>query len=85
MYALSVVESPAFDWLANEVVLCRDVFLLLGFWENQNDEWVRLGGHYVSVPGVDPINYYVAFTIRGAMPRKAGTLGRNPAAAPAPA
>jgi hypothetical protein len=58
-YYVHVVKSPSFDWIAGEVKRCQDVVLLLGFWQLQSaathsgDEWVRLGGHYVTCAGVN--------------------------------
>ncbi len=36
-----------------EVEQCQDVLLLLGFYELQSGGWVRLGGHYVTISGVN--------------------------------
>jgi uncharacterized repeat protein (TIGR01451 family) len=65
-YVITQVKSPDFWWVAEEVEHSEDVILLLGFWQNQGSieepEWVRLGGHYVTVPGVDKQNGFVAFS-----------------------
>ena len=61
-YIITVTETPSFSLVSEEVRACHDVILLLGFWEKQNGRPVRLGGHYVTVPGVDPTNYYIAFS-----------------------
>jgi cell division septation protein DedD len=58
-YYVHVVKSPSFDWIAGEVQRCQDVVLLLGFWQLQSaathpsEEWVRVGGHYVTCAGVN--------------------------------
>jgi uncharacterized repeat protein (TIGR01451 family) len=52
-YVVTLVRAPTFEWVADEVMRSEDVVLLLGFYELQGD-WVRVGGHYVSVAGVDP-------------------------------
>jgi hypothetical protein len=57
-----MIDAPPFhtadpddDDVATEVIRSEDVVLLLGFWWNlpQTDEWIRCGGHYVTVAGVD--------------------------------
>ena len=61
-YVITLVESPEFWWVAEEVEVSEDVILLLGFWQDQDpDGWVRLGGHYVTLPGVDKQGGLVAF------------------------
>jgi len=47
------VRAPTFDWVADQVLRSEDVILLLGFWQYQGDRWVRIGGHYVTLAGVD--------------------------------
>jgi len=61
-YVITEVESPDFWWVAEEVERSEDVILLLGFWQWQGDQWVRLGGHYVTLPGVDKQGGFVAFS-----------------------
>ena len=51
-YTVTWRPSPSLDWIRSEVLRCEDVMLLLGFWENQAGEWKRLGGHWVTAPGV---------------------------------
>jgi uncharacterized repeat protein (TIGR01451 family) len=48
--------------VAEEVEHSEDVILLLGFWQQQGADWVRLGGHYVTVPGVDKQGGFIAFS-----------------------
>ena len=50
--------DPSFGFICEEIKLCHDVVLLLGFWQQNPDtwEWTRLGGHYVTVAGVEPDN-----------------------------
>jgi len=65
-YVITQVKSPDFWWVAEEVEISEDVILLLGFWQNQStgpgSRWVRLGGHYVTLPGVDKQGGYVGFS-----------------------
>ena len=62
-YTVTQVHRPEWDWVVAEVSRCEDVTLLLGFWQfNVGDlMWYRLGGHYVTVAGVDPIAGLVGF------------------------
>jgi uncharacterized repeat protein (TIGR01451 family) len=52
-YVITMTHSPDFWWVAEEVEHSEDVILLLGFWQYQGSDWVRLGGHYVTAAGVD--------------------------------
>jgi uncharacterized repeat protein (TIGR01451 family) len=62
-YVITQVKSPEFWWVAEEVEHSEDVILLMGFWQWQGpDGWVRLGGHYVTVPGADKQGGFVAFS-----------------------
>ncbi|MGQ9566551.1 MAG: isopeptide-forming domain-containing fimbrial protein [Anaerolineae bacterium] len=61
-YRVTWERAPSFDWVATRVLSSNDVVLLLGFWQLQEAGWVRLGGHYVTVPGVDPDHRLVAFS-----------------------
>jgi len=63
-YVITMVNKPEFWWVAEEVEVSEDVILLLGFWQFQGPGpgWVRLGGHYVTLPGVDKQGGYVAFS-----------------------
>jgi len=47
------VKMPEFEYIMEEVNKSQDVILLLGFWEWQEYDWVRIGGHYVTVAGVN--------------------------------
>ncbi len=54
-YIVTLVPSPTFQWVADEVMRSEDVILLLGFYQQiGQDVWRRVGGHFVSVAGVDP-------------------------------
>jgi uncharacterized repeat protein (TIGR01451 family) len=63
-YVITQVYAPEFWWAAEEVERSEDVILLLGFWQNQTTGagWVRLGGHYVTLAGVDKQGGYVGFS-----------------------
>jgi uncharacterized repeat protein (TIGR01451 family) len=65
-YVITKAKSPDFWWVAEEVEVSEDVILLLGFWQDQatgpEPEWVRVGGHYLTVPGVDKKGGLIAFS-----------------------
>jgi len=54
--------DPSWGFICEELKLCHDVVLLLGFWQQNPDtmEWTRLGGHYVTVAGVNEDNMEIA-------------------------
>jgi len=59
-YNETTVLRPEFDWIEEEVERCEDVVLLLGFWQREwvgpgpdDYYWWRVGGHYVTVAGVN--------------------------------
>ena len=65
MFYEKTVKMPTFDYIVQEVEKCEDVILLLGFWQEQppeSENWVRIGGHYVTVAGVDPNGKILAFS-----------------------
>ncbi|HSQ27096.1 MAG TPA: hypothetical protein VLM80_08220, partial [Anaerolineales bacterium] len=62
-YSVTLVEKPNFEWVADEVMRSEDVILLLGIWEYLDPGiWQRVGGHYVTVAGVDPNQRQIAFS-----------------------
>jgi uncharacterized repeat protein (TIGR01451 family) len=70
-YVVTLVNQPEFEWIADEVMRSEDVILLLGFYEwkdpdgtpsNGDEYWNRFNGHYVTVSGVDPLNYLIALS-----------------------
>jgi uncharacterized repeat protein (TIGR01451 family) len=61
-YVITMTHSPDFWWVAEEVEHSEDVILLLGFWQNQAGDWVRLGGHYVTAAGVDKQGGFIGFS-----------------------
>jgi len=54
-YSETTVLRPEFGWIEEEVERCQDVVLLLGFYQHHygEDYWWRVGGHYVTVAGVN--------------------------------
>jgi len=58
-------KEPDFYFIEEELERCQDVVLLLGFWQENPFEpgmWVRVGGHYVTVAGIDSTDRYIAFS-----------------------
>jgi hypothetical protein len=72
-------QQPAFDYVASLVEKSEDVILLLGFWyENPpgSGEWWRVGGHYVTVAGVNLQDFMIAFSDPFANHAELGHPGR---------
>ncbi len=61
-YTVTTQPNPAFTWVGTEVRRSEDVVLLLGFWQESvtGAPATRVGGHYVTVSGVDLLNSLVA-------------------------
>ncbi|MEM3458479.1 MAG: cohesin domain-containing protein [Candidatus Bathyarchaeia archaeon] len=57
-------KAPGFLWIGEEIKKCQDVVLLLGFWQFNPyiQQWVRVGGHYVTCAGVDSANWKLAIS-----------------------
>ncbi len=56
------VKMPTFEYIEEEVEKSEDVVILLGFWQDQDGIWVRVGGHFVTVPGVNSATFTIAFS-----------------------
>jgi hypothetical protein len=53
-YSVTIIESPTFDFIYHQVEISQDVIMLLGFWQPDNQgNWVRFGGHWVTIAGAD--------------------------------
>jgi hypothetical protein len=62
-YTVQRKPDPDFGWVEQEVQSSEDVILLLGFWQDlPTAGWTRLGGHYVTVAGIDSRNELIAFS-----------------------
>jgi hypothetical protein len=58
-------SRPTFTYVESLVEKCEDVILLLGFWYEDppgSGEWFRIGGHYVTVAGVNSDQGMIAFS-----------------------
>jgi len=49
----TLLERPAYAAVRQRFQEGQAIVLLLGFWERQDGEWARLGGHYVALACVD--------------------------------
>jgi hypothetical protein len=57
------VKMPTLGYIEEEVGKSNGMVLLLGFWEEQDSgNWTRIGGHYVTVAGVNPMNNMIAIS-----------------------
>jgi hypothetical protein len=80
-YGITLTRSPTFEQLLAWARQGDGVVIYLGLWEDQGaDKWVYLGGHYVALAGIDPLNRLVALSdpLRDAF-EQSETLGRSPA------
>jgi hypothetical protein len=63
VYTVNQIQAPDFWWVADEVERSEDVILLLGFWEGDTiGQYHRVGGHYVTIAGVDKKGGEIAFS-----------------------
>jgi hypothetical protein len=70
------VKAPDFFFIEKEVEKCEDVTLLLGFWQTSDGiNWWRVGGHYVTVAGVDSAGLWIGFSDPCIDNAEAGGLG----------
>jgi len=82
-YTVALAKTPDFAWVAEEVLRSEDVILLIGFWQQTAADWRRIGGHYVTVAGADPVRRLIAFSDPFANAAEVGGWGRVlPAAHP---
>ncbi len=58
-------QMPTFAYVESLIHKCEDVILLLGFWFEDpqgSGSWFRIGGHYVTVAGVNSETFEIAFS-----------------------
>ena len=56
-------EEPTFAWVETLVEKCQDVILLVGFWYEDppgSGNWYRIGGHYLTVAGINSEELLIA-------------------------
>jgi hypothetical protein len=56
------IDRPTFAQVVQEVTAGEDVILQMGYWGYGPAGWLRFGGHYVTVAGVDSQNSLIAFS-----------------------
>jgi hypothetical protein len=57
------VKAPDFEFIEKEVEKCEDATLLLGFWQTEDGiNYWRVGGHYITVAGIDSAGFLIAFS-----------------------
>lgn len=71
-----VEKSPEFTWIVHELERCQDVVLLIGFWQQQTEGWVRVGGHYVTCAGVNADKEWIGISDPYFNNAELGELGR---------
>jgi hypothetical protein len=61
-YRLATIEAPPATWLSEQARQGAAAVLLLGVWEQQADAWLRVGGHYAALTGIDATVGWVALS-----------------------
>ncbi len=69
-------ETPRFLEMADSLKRSANIVLLLGLWQNINDTWHRIGGHYVSMAGACKLNSWVAISDPAVDNTEQGARGR---------
>jgi hypothetical protein len=57
-----IYQKPTFSLVDTLVLQRGNVILLLGFWFSEANKWRRVGGHYVVVAGINPVQTTIAFS-----------------------
>ncbi len=73
LYSLEQQDAPDGHWLNQQVARSAGILLLLGLWEMQDEEWLRVGGHYASLAGSTSEAVYLADPLAD----EAGRTGRG--------
>ncbi len=55
-------DIVTYDFIRDEVMRSEDLILLLGFWEDQGGNCIRVGGHYVTVAGVCDVDQAICIS-----------------------
>lgn len=63
-YEVTMVHQPTFEWVMDIVEQGSGVILLLSFymWDDEYEQWILRGGHFVTMAGVDSHNRFVFFS-----------------------
>jgi PKD repeat protein len=77
-YTVHKEPKPDFEWVQKEARRSEDVILLLGFWQPVpgTPNYIRIGGHYVTVAGIDSRHNLVGFSDPYLDRAEAGLPGR---------
>jgi len=59
---VKIWQRPSFAFVESLVERHENVILLLGFWYEENLNWWRVGGHYVTVAGVNSVQLKIALS-----------------------
>ena len=58
----STYARPSFRFIENQVKMSQDVILLLGFYQHDDENCWRIGGHFVTVAGVNSVDSMIAIS-----------------------
>jgi hypothetical protein len=62
-FYVHLVKMPEFGIIEEELYKCQDVVLLLGYWqEDPPGIWHRIGGHFVTVAGINSTAYTIGLS-----------------------
>jgi hypothetical protein len=75
LYA-NVFAQPYFKEMEDSLKKCQDVILLLGFYQPADKQWVRFGGHYVTMAGVCSESLKIAVSDPARDAAESGWFGR---------
>jgi basic membrane protein A len=76
-YSVTLIKAPGFQWVEEQVRRSQDIVLLLGLWQEvAPGYYLRSGGHYVTVAGIDSLNEWIAFSDPYGNHAELGGLGR---------
>ncbi len=56
------VQGPSERWVVEEAANHEVVLLLLGFWQQVEEQWRRVGGHWVAANCLDPLDRLISFS-----------------------
>lgn len=69
-------QIPDFREMAESLMQCQDIILLIGNWWFDGEQWWRDGGRYVTMAGVDTANMWIALSDPETDNAEAGGAGR---------
>ncbi|MGB8656980.1 MAG: T9SS type A sorting domain-containing protein [Candidatus Zixiibacteriota bacterium] len=72
----TIFQNPSFSLVKDSLEGSANVVLLIGLWQDIDQVWYRIGGHYVSVAGVCNRDGWIAASDPGADNAEAGAKGR---------